>query len=518
MKAIRRRAVPRLLTTLLASVAVLAAACGDTGPAEDAQARSDAAAASSEASAASAEASAASAAAGESRAAADAAAAAAAEAQAIAEAAQAAADLAQATAEGNAADVAAAEAALAAAEAAVADAQSTAEAAQAALGAAQAEAAAARADAEAAAADAAAAQEALSEAVAAEPEPPPPPEPAPAPAEDAEPYRVVILFPGFSNDESWANAWWDGALKAMEDYPNVHVEPTEYAYEVDDYLQQGLSYASEGFDLVLMAHGAMADPAAQVAEAYPDVQVCVAPVDPTPELLDGSPENLCFIDMAQHHANFFTGVLAALITETGHVGALGGFPFPALTRQPETFHLGARCVNPDIEFTQEYIMTWDDTGLAKTAAQALIAGGVDVIQSATDQAVLGIIDAAQEADSQVWVIPAYYDSHHLAPEVILSSSVHGLADVAYAMIGRGYIGEVEKFNDFTAYNTPGIAAAPVRDPALSALTAEDIAIYEDFEARVRGGQIQIPDETKGDNPVGLEQGIGGKINLADIGC
>jgi basic membrane lipoprotein Med (substrate-binding protein (PBP1-ABC) superfamily) len=505
MKAIRRRAVPRLLTTLLASVAVLAAACGDTGPAEDAQARSDAAAASSEASAASAEASAASAAAGESRAAADAAAAAAAEAQAIAEAAQAAADLAQATAEGNAADVAAAEAALAAAEAAVADAQSTAEAAQAALGAAQ--------------ADAAAAQEALSEAVAAEPEPPPPPpEPAPAPAEAAEPYRVVILFPGFSNDESWANAWWDGALKAMEDYPNVHVEPTEYAYEVDDYLQQGLSYASEGFDLVLMAHGAMADPAAQVAEAYPDVQVCVAPVDPTPELLDGSPENLCFIDMAQHHANFFTGVLAALITETGHVGALGGFPFPALTRQPETFHLGARCVNPDIEFTQEYVMTWDDTGLAKTAAQALIAGGVDVIQSATDQAVLGIIDAAQEADSQVWVIPAYYDSHHLAPEVILSSSVHGLADVAYAMIGRGYIGEVEKFNDFTAYNTPGIAAAPVRDPALSALTAEDIAIYEDFEARVRGGQIQIPDETKGDNPVGLEQGIGGKINLADIGC
>jgi ABC-type branched-subunit amino acid transport system substrate-binding protein len=181
-------------TVLLAAVAVLAAACADTGPAEDAQARADAASASSDAaaassdaaaagsaaSAASAEASAASAAAGESLAAAGAAAAAAAEAQAIAEAAQAAADLAQATAEGNAADVAAAEAALAAAEAAVAEAQSTAEAAQAALDAAQAEAEAAgaeaeaaRADAEAAAAEAAAAQEALSEAVAATSEPPP---------------------------------------------------------------------------------------------------------------------------------------------------------------------------------------------------------------------------------------------------------------------------------------------------------------------------------------------------------
>ena len=45
-------------------------------------------------------------------------------------------------------------------------------------------------------------------------------------------------------------------------------------------------------------------------------------------------------EIAQHHANFFTGVLAALIAESGHVGALGGYPFPALTRQPETFHLG----------------------------------------------------------------------------------------------------------------------------------------------------------------------------------
>ena len=347
------------------------------------------------------------------------------------------------------------------------------------------------------------------------PEPVAPPTPPPA---DAEPYQAVILFPGFSNDESWANAWWDGAVMAMEDWPHVQVEPTEYAYEVDDYLQQGLSYASEGYDLVIMAHGAMADPAAQVAEAYPDVQVCVAPVDPTPDLLDGSPENLCFIDMAQHHANFFSGVMAALITETGKIGALGGFPFPALTRQPETFHLGARCVNPDIDFTQEYIQTWDDTGIAKTAAQALIAGGVDVIQSATDQAVLGIIDAASEADSQVWVIPAYYDSHHLAPEVVLTSTLHGLTDVAYAMIGRGATGEIEKFNDFTAYNTPGIKAVELREPALSAMSAEDLATFADFEARVRSGEIQIPDETKGENPVGLEVGIGGKINLADIGC
>ena len=180
MTAIRKRAFPRLLITLLASVALLAAACGDTdtdaGPAEDLQARSDAAAANAAAGAASAAASAAEATAGESQAAADAAAAAAAEAQATADAAQAAASLAQATAAGNAEDVAAAEAAVAAAEAALVDAQSAAEAAQGALEAAQAEAQAARAEAASAAAEAQATQAALEEAMATPPAPEPEPE------------------------------------------------------------------------------------------------------------------------------------------------------------------------------------------------------------------------------------------------------------------------------------------------------------------------------------------------------
>ena len=180
MKGNRKRAVPRLLITLLASVALLAAACGgtdsDAGPAEDLQARADAAAANAAADAAGAAASAAEATAGQSQAAADAAAAAAAEAQATADSAKAAADLAQATAAGNAEDVAAAEAAVAAAEAALADAQSAAEAAQGALEAAQAEASAARAEAASAAAEAQATQAALEAAMAAPPAPEPEPE------------------------------------------------------------------------------------------------------------------------------------------------------------------------------------------------------------------------------------------------------------------------------------------------------------------------------------------------------
>ncbi len=344
---------------------------------------------------------------------------------------------------------------------------------------------------------------------------------APTPTTEAPeaPYRVALLYPGAGNDKSWANAWWDGAVEAMEIAPNVTVESVDFMYTNEDYEQQSMSFAAEGYDLILIAHGAMGEVAVKVAEAYPNVQVCDAPIQPNEDMAAAQPDNLCYIDMAQHHSNFFSGILAALVTETGKIGALNGFAFPALTRQPESFHLGARCVNPDIEFTQQYIETWDDTALAKTAAESLIASGVDVIMSAADQAVVGMMDAADEADSQVWVIPAYYDSNDLKPNVVLTSNIHGLKDVSREMILRGLRGEIEpaSFHDFTAVNTPGIGIAPLYEDE-DVLTADQRATLDDFIERVRNGEITIPDETSGPNPIGLEQGLGGKIDLESIGC
>ena len=326
-------------------------------------------------------------------------------------------------------------------------------------------------------------------------------------------YRVALLIPGTSDDKSWSNAWAEGTEQSLT---GVSVEVVEGLPEVDDFAQQGGAYAGQGFDLILMADGRMVDAAREVAENFPDTTVCQIPHQP--ESTDGNPANLCYVDVAQHDANFLTGVIAALASETGHVASINGFAFPGLTRQPETFHLGARCVDPDIEFTQQYINTWTDTAAAKAAAQAEIAGGADVIMAATDQAVLGVIAAAEEADSTVWVIPSYYDSYEVAPDVVLTSAVHGLQDVAVQLITMGAAGEIPDaaFLDFTAVNTPGITAAPLYGNE-SALTADQLAEYQAIEQRVRNGEITIPDETTGDDPVGAE-GAGGEIDLASIGC
>ena len=338
------------------------------------------------------------------------------------------------------------------------------------------------------------------------------------PGTAGDPYRVALFSPGTADDLSWSHAWNDGAELAAAANPLIEITHVELLNEPDAYVQQGSAFAEEGFDFLLFAHGAMVDPAIEVATNFPDTQVCLAPHHASADMLAATPDNLCWIDIDQHNANFLTGVIAALVTKTGKIGSINGFEFPALTRQPEGFHLGARCVNPDIGFSQEYVNTWTDTAVAKAATQALIAGGADVISSSTDSAVLGIIDAAQEADSQVWVVPAYYDSVTLGPDVVLTSAVHGLAEAATMMIERAVAGEIgpASFHSFDATNNPGIVAASLYDNA-DELDAASRAIFDDIDARVRSGAIAIPDETEGAVTIGAV-GSAADVDVESIGC
>lgn len=334
-----------------------------------------------------------------------------------------------------------------------------------------------------------------------------------------EPFRVALIYPGTADDLSWSNAWFDGAEQAMANNPNVEVESVELLNDPDAVVQQGAAFAGQGFDFILIAHGAMVDPAITLAEQFPDVQVCLAPHHPGDATGgDNQPDNLCWVDPAQHNANFFAGVLAALVTDTGHIASLNGFEFPGLTRQPEAFVLGARCVNPDIEFSQQYIDTWIDTAIAKSAAQSEIAGGADVILSATDSAVFGILEAAEESDSQVWVIPSYYESQELGPDVVLTSAIHGLTFTSQQVIERAANGEIEPkdFIEFDATNNPEIAA-PLYENIAGLLSDEERATYDSIVEAVRSGSITIPDETAGSPTIGL-QGDGEAIDPASIGC
>jgi basic membrane protein A len=355
-------------------------------------------------------------------------------------------------------------------------------------------------------------------------EEPPAEEPPAEPAPSAEGYRAAVLFPGTENDGSWANSWCDGA-KEFAAESGAEIVCVGGLNEPDQYLQQASAFASEGYDMIVLAHGATGDVAVQLAGQFPDVQFCQSPLHPDQATLDAEPTNVCHLEFEQHHGNFVAGALAGLMTQTGTIGAVNGFAFPALTRQPEGFDLGARCVNPDVKFIQTYINSWEDQALAKAAADALIAQGADILVGATDQAVQGMYESAREAGGGVWIIPEYFDSNDQAPDVILTSVLYGIPRYAVELFNRHLNGELGQGPgaDFIRFDLFDIEKlAPLYEDE-DKVPADVLAQVQEIEAKLNSGEIVIPDESISDPNVAGGATIGAegdaaKIDVASIGC
>jgi basic membrane protein A len=333
-------------------------------------------------------------------------------------------------------------------------------------------------------------------------------------------YQVAVLFPGTSNDGSWGQAWSQGALAGAKKY-HAKVTLVGNLNTPDQYLAQATAFASKGYNLVIIANGGVGNADLQAAQQFPKTKFIQAPFEfATPAAMKArnEPPNLGHIDAEQQQGTFFAGVLAGLITKTNKVASVNGYAFPALTRQPEAFSLGARCVNSKVTFTQKYINSWDDTALAKAAAQADISQGADVLFSATDQASQGMFQAAEGAPRPTYVIPSYFDSHSQAPKVVLTSVLYNLQGVAEDLIKRGVAGQIgDHFSADYTYKNMGVGKLAPFYGLSSAVPNSALSQLKKIESEVLSGKIKIPDETQGSPTIGTPDSAA-KINVKSLGC
>jgi basic membrane protein A and related proteins len=332
--------------------------------------------------------------------------------------------------------------------------------------------------------------------------------------------QVALLFPGTEHDGSWANAWSDGAKQAAKKY-KVKLTLVGSLNTPDQYLAQGAAFGSKGYNLVIMANGGVANADLQSARQFPKTTFIQAPFDfknAAARKARGEPNNLGHVDAEQQQGTFFAGALAGLVTKTNKVASVNGFAFPALTRQPEAFQLGAECVNSKVKFSQKYINSWEDTALAKAAAQSFISGGADVLLSATDQAVQGMYAAAKAAPRKTYVIPSYFDSHKQAPTVVLTSVLYNLQGVAKDLIRRAAkTGFKAHFYRSYNYKNLGVGRLAPFYNLKSAVSASAQKELTRIKRAVISGKIRIPDETTGHPTIGTP-GSAKKINVRSLGC
>jgi len=213
----------------------------------------------------------------------------------------------------------------------------------------------------------------------------------------------------------------------------------EYVENVkqSDFESTFRNYGSRGYDVVIAAGTQFDDAAKNVAPSYPDTHYII---------INGAKSNetnLTGVTIREWESGYLAGVLAGLSTETGIIGEIGGFPNPLMKDALNGVTKGAKVVNPDFEKAiRAYANTWSDVAKGKELAASMIEKNADVIFAYANQAGLGSLQAAQEADN-VNFIGFASNQNDIAPEIIPGSVIYKYDQLYLYVIGKYLDGTLE---------------------------------------------------------------------------
>jgi len=213
----------------------------------------------------------------------------------------------------------------------------------------------------------------------------------------AEPLKVGVFLPGSTSDTGFMESAYLGYERVAEE----HGDAVELSFVEEvaaaDYEQTLQRFASTS-DLVVSVGGQTDADLRKVAPQFPDVTFVEigGPADAEP--LD----NLAYYDPQQAEAEYLSGAAAALSSESGKVGFIGGVELPAIVNASVAFSNGAEAAVPGTEVvTPQYIGDFNDPAKAKQAAAANFGVGVDVVGQIVNLGKQGIEQAAQDAGASM---------------------------------------------------------------------------------------------------------------------
>jgi basic membrane protein A len=248
----------------------------------------------------------------------------------------------------------------------------------------------------------------------------------------------------------------------------------------------------QGNDLVIGVGFLWGDALTDGATANPDQSFAI--IDSVIDL-----PNVASLVFAEQEGSFLVGAAAALKSETGIVGFIGGVENDLIKRFEAGFAAGAREVNPDIEVLVSYISQppdfsgFNDPARGKEIAAGMYEAGADVVYSAAGGSGLGAFEAAREAGEpgEVWAIGVDSDQYELVGDdlkpYILTSMLKKVDVAVFETIGSlidgTFAGGVVVFD----VSTGGVGYST------SGGFVDDIAAELDaYAAAIAAGEIEVP--------------------------
>jgi basic membrane protein A len=201
--------------------------------------------------------------------------------------------------------------------------------------------------------------------------------------------KVGFVYVGPTGDHGWTYRHDIGRQQVEEAYGDrvetMYVESVPEGADAERVMTQ---MALQGADIIFATSFGYMDPLMSVAQKFPNVKF---------EHATGykQAENAANYGLKLYQARHVQGVIAGMMTETNKICYVASFPIPEVMREINTYYLGAKKYNPDVELAIVWVYTWYDPGKERDAANVLMQQGCDVIAQHTDSP--APLQAAQQA-------------------------------------------------------------------------------------------------------------------------
>ncbi|MBN9676652.1 BMP family lipoprotein [Salipiger bermudensis] len=178
-------------------------------------------------------------------------------------------------------------------------------------------------------------------------------------------------------------------------------------------------FAEAGFNPVVTTGFSMSTPIASVAADYPDTKFVTIDGFVNPE----EHPNVLSILFSEHEGSYLVGMMAAMASESGTVGFVGGMDVPLIRKFACGYAQGVMAANPDATVIANMTGTtpaaWNDPVKGSELAKAQISQGADVIYAAAGGTGLGVLQTA--ADEDILSVGVDSNQNHLHPGKVLTS-------------------------------------------------------------------------------------------------
>ena len=229
---------------------------------------------------------------------------------------------------------------------------------------------------------------------------------------------VAVVVSGALGDRSFFDSAAGGLNRLIAEY-GIDGTIAECKEDASLY-EQSLISAAEAFDIVVAVGWQFWEPLETIAPELPDTKFIF--VDN--EL--GGIENLVAITYAENQGSFLVGYIAAKLTKTGIIGAVGGDDNTTINNFMVGYRQGAAYADIDVNVEISYTADYEDPAKGKEHALALYDKGADIIFQVAGKTGEGVFEAAREVGG--FAIGVDSDQKFINPDVIICSMVKEVGD------------------------------------------------------------------------------------------